>query len=83
MVGAINQQRRITIALIELTGRFGGHDLVETKVIPGHGEVSSYADLHAYIAMLSTVRDRIAAMMVSPVVCAGPKWSRSICSPLM
>lgn len=35
----------------------------ETKVIPGHGEVSSYGDLQAYIAMLSTVRDRIAAMI--------------------
>jgi cyclase len=36
---------------------------VDTTVIPGHGEVSSYADLQAYIAMLSAVRDRIAAMI--------------------
>lgn len=35
----------------------------ETRVIPGHGEVSDYAGLQAYIGMLSTVRDRIAAMI--------------------
>jgi len=35
----------------------------DTRVIPGHGEVSTYADLQAYIAMLSTIRDRIAAMI--------------------
>ena len=30
-------------------------------VIPGHGEVVDYAALEAYIAMLTTVRDRVAA----------------------
>ena len=35
----------------------------DTVVIPGHGEVSTYADLEAYIAMLSAVRDSIAAMI--------------------
>ena len=30
-------------------------------VIPGHGEIVDYAALEAYIAMLTTVRDRIAA----------------------
>ena len=30
-------------------------------VIPGHGEVTDYATLEAYIAMLTTVRDRVAA----------------------
>ena len=35
----------------------------ETTVIPGHGAVSTYADLEAYIAMLVSVRDRIAALI--------------------
>jgi cyclase len=35
----------------------------DTKVVPGHGEVSDYAGLQAYIGMLTTVRDRIAAMI--------------------
>ena len=30
-------------------------------VIPGHGEIVDYAALEAYIAMLTTVRDRVAA----------------------
>ena len=30
-------------------------------VIPGHGEVTDYATLEAYIAMLTAVRDRVAA----------------------
>ena len=30
-------------------------------VIPGHGEITDYAALEAYIAMLTTVRDRVAA----------------------
>ena len=30
-------------------------------VIPGHGEITDYATLEAYIAMLTTVRDRVAA----------------------
>ncbi len=30
-------------------------------VIPGHGEIVDYAALEAYVAMLTTVRDRIAA----------------------
>ena len=29
--------------------------------MPGHGEIVDYAALEAYIAMLTTVRDRIAA----------------------
>ena len=32
-------------------------------VIPGHGEVTAYAALEAYIAMLTTVRDRVAALL--------------------
>lgn len=32
-------------------------------VIPGHGEVTDYAALEAYIAMLTTVRDRVAALL--------------------
>jgi glyoxylase-like metal-dependent hydrolase (beta-lactamase superfamily II) len=49
----------------------------DTKVIPGHGEVSTYADLQAYIAMLSTIRDRIVAMIedgmgLEEIIAAGP-----------
>jgi len=49
----------------------------ETKVIPGHGAVSTYADLEAYIAMLSTVRDRVAALIaegktLEQVIAAAP-----------
>ena len=32
-------------------------------IIPGHGEVTDYAALEAYIAMLTTVRDRVAALL--------------------
>lgn len=32
-------------------------------VIPGHGEVTDSATLQAYIDMLTTVRDRVAAQM--------------------
>lgn len=50
---------------------------VDTTVIPGHGPVSSYADLEAYIAMLTTVRDRIAALIeagktLEEVIAAAP-----------
>lgn len=34
-----------------------------TKVVPGHGPVASYADLKAYIAMLTTVRTGMVAMI--------------------
>ncbi|HEX9710565.1 MAG TPA: MBL fold metallo-hydrolase, partial [Candidatus Thermoplasmatota archaeon] len=32
----------------------------ETKVIPGHGELSSRSELQAYRDMLKTIRDRVA-----------------------
>ena len=35
----------------------------ETTVIPGHGPVTGYQDLADYIAMLTTVRDRIATLI--------------------
>lgn len=35
----------------------------DTVVIPGHGPVSTYADLEAYIEMLSAVRERVAALI--------------------
>ena len=34
-----------------------------TVVIPGHGPVAGYEDLEDYIDMLSTIRDRIAALI--------------------
>src|SRR5690606_12090798 len=34
-----------------------------TTVVPGHGPVATYADLEAYVAMLSTVRDRLSALI--------------------
>ncbi|HEY5568294.1 MAG TPA: MBL fold metallo-hydrolase, partial [Gammaproteobacteria bacterium] len=34
-------------------------------VIPGHGPVSNYGGLADYVAMLSTIRDRIAALVES------------------
>ena len=49
----------------------------ETTVIPGHGPVSSYADLEAYIAMLTTVRGSIAGLIaegksLAEVIAAAP-----------
>jgi len=35
----------------------------QTTVVPGHGPIAAYADLEAYIGMLSAVRDRIAALI--------------------
>lgn len=43
------------------------HDVIndDTKVIPGHGEVSDRAGLAHYIKMLQTMRDSIGAMVVA------------------
>ena len=35
----------------------------DTTVIPGHGPVTNYQALEDYISMLSTVRDRIRALI--------------------
>jgi glyoxylase-like metal-dependent hydrolase (beta-lactamase superfamily II) len=35
----------------------------DTVVIPGHGPVTDYAELADYVAMLRTIRDRIAALI--------------------
>ena len=35
----------------------------DTLVVPGHGRVAGYAELRSYVAMLRTVRDRIAALI--------------------
>jgi hypothetical protein len=35
-----------------------------TRIIPGHGPISTKADLKAYRDMLATVRDRVAALKV-------------------
>ena len=37
----------------------------DTVVVPGHGPVASYRDLADYISMLTTIRDRIAALVGS------------------
>lgn len=36
-----------------------------TVVIPGHGAVASYDDLAGYVAMLTTIRDRVTALIAS------------------
>jgi cyclase len=36
-----------------------------TIIVPGHGKVSSYKDLVDYIAMLTQIRDRIAALIAN------------------
>jgi len=36
-----------------------------TVVVPGHGPLATYADLVAYVEMLSAVRDRIAGLIAS------------------
>ncbi len=35
----------------------------DTVVVPGHGRVAGYAELRDYVAMLTTVRDRVAALI--------------------
>jgi glyoxylase-like metal-dependent hydrolase (beta-lactamase superfamily II) len=35
----------------------------DTVVIPGHGPIAGYQDLQNYVAMLSVIRDRIAALI--------------------
>jgi glyoxylase-like metal-dependent hydrolase (beta-lactamase superfamily II) len=34
-----------------------------TIVVPGHGRIATYADLQEYVAMLTVVRDRVAALI--------------------
>ena len=35
----------------------------DTVVVPGHGRVAGYSELRDYVAMLTTVRDRVAALI--------------------
>jgi len=49
----------------------------DTLVVPGHGPVGTYADLRDYVAMVRTLRDRIAAMVaegstLEEIVAANP-----------
>jgi glyoxylase-like metal-dependent hydrolase (beta-lactamase superfamily II) len=37
----------------------------DTVIVPGHGRVARYDDLIAYVEMLKTVRERIAALVAS------------------
>jgi glyoxylase-like metal-dependent hydrolase (beta-lactamase superfamily II) len=63
-----------------------------TRIIPGHGPVSSKAELKAYRDMLATVNGRVRAMMkegrkIDEIVAAGPsaefdeKWGKAFISP--
>ena len=60
----------------------------DTVVVPGHGRVATYADLAAYVAMLKTVRDRVAALIaggatLAQVVAAQPtaEWDAKYGNP--
>jgi cyclase len=35
----------------------------KTKIVPGHGPLASKADLKIYLSMLTTARDRMAALV--------------------
>jgi hypothetical protein len=35
----------------------------ETIVVPGHGPISTYADLRDYVTMLKAIRERVAALI--------------------
>jgi cyclase len=35
----------------------------KTKIVPGHGPLATKADLQAYLTMLTTARDRMAALV--------------------
>jgi len=60
----------------------------DTVVIPGHGPVTDYAELADYVSMLSTIRDRIAALIaggasMEQVIAAQPtrEWDEEQGSP--
>ena len=64
----------------------------KTRIIPGHGPVSSKADLKAYRDMLGTVNDRVKAMMkdgkkTAEILAAQPsaefdeRWGKAFISP--
>ena len=64
----------------------------KTRIIPGHGPLSSKADLKAYRDMLSTVNDRVKAMMkdgkkTAEILAAQPstefdeRWGKAFISP--
>jgi cyclase len=59
-----------------------------TTIVPGHGQTATYADLERYIAMLATVRGRIAALIadgatLEQVVAAQPtkEWDERYGNP--
>jgi cyclase len=60
----------------------------DTVIVPGHGPTATYADLEAYIEMLETVRDRLAALIadgatLAQVVAAQPtkEWDAKYGNP--
>lgn len=60
----------------------------ETIVIPGHGKLATYADLAEYVAMLGTIRDRIAVLIeegatLEEVIAAKPTaaWDEALGDP--
>jgi glyoxylase-like metal-dependent hydrolase (beta-lactamase superfamily II) len=57
-------------------------------VVPGHGQVSNYEGLASYVAMLRTVRDRMASLIASgaaleQVIAARPtsEWDGALGNP--
>jgi glyoxylase-like metal-dependent hydrolase (beta-lactamase superfamily II) len=74
--------------LIEFVSRVLEEIDRDTMVVPGHGEVATYADLAAYVEMLGTVRGRIAELIagsatLAQVVAAAPtrEWDAKYGNP--
>jgi glyoxylase-like metal-dependent hydrolase (beta-lactamase superfamily II) len=74
--------------LIEFCSRVVEEINRDTIVVPGHGQVATYADLASYIDMLRTVRGRIAALIadgatLAQVVAAQPtqEWDAKYGNP--
>jgi glyoxylase-like metal-dependent hydrolase (beta-lactamase superfamily II) len=74
--------------LIEFCSRVLAEIDAETMVVPGHGQVATFADLTAYIEMLRAVRGRIAELIAAgatleQVVAAEPtrEWNDKYGNP--
>ena len=51
----------VTVSLVEAA--IAAHGV--RVVVPGHGPIARYSDLVDYVAMLTTIRDRVKALMAS------------------
>jgi glyoxylase-like metal-dependent hydrolase (beta-lactamase superfamily II) len=74
--------------LIEFCSRVLAEIDSETTVVPGHGQVATFADLAAYVEMLRAVRGRIAELIaegatLAQVVAAEPtrEWNEKYGNP--